>query len=119
MPHLKALNIKYFSYCIPHNEKRKKFTILNKTRIKKLYEYLSVCKEYKIQAKNIKNGLLLFPIIKDMNGRTTPIKIPFNGRLFPIKIKIKDITIVILHLLLYSYANSINQIIIFNHIRNS
>ena len=33
---------------------------------------------------------------------------------------IRDIIItVILHLLLYSYANSINQIIIFNHIRNS
>ena len=80
MPHLKGTKYKNtFPYCIPHNEKRKKFTILNKTRIKKLYEYLSVCKEYKIQAKNIKNGLILFPIIKDTNGRTTPIKFHLMG----------------------------------------
>ena len=45
---------------------------------------------------------------KVINGRVIPIKTPLNGKLFPIKIKIKDIIItVILHLLLYSYANFI------------
>ena len=83
----------------------KKFKNANNDINKRLNEYLSVCKENSIQAKKTKNKLLLFPIIKVINGRVIPIKTPPNGKLFPIKIKIKDIIItVILHLLLYSYT---------------
>ena len=86
-------------------QNNKKFKNPNSAITKRLNEYLSVCKENKSQAKKIKNELLLFPIIKVINGRVIPIKTSPNGKLFPIKIKIKDIIItVILHLLLYSYT---------------
>lgn len=98
------LDKKYFFYHILYN-KIIKIKKANSDITKRLNEYLSVCKENKIQAKKTKNKLLLFPIIKVINGKIIPIKTPSNGRLFPIKIKIKDIIItVILHLLLYSYT---------------